>query len=189
MYVRFHIVPTFLYFVVFALYSWYLNRPFWQQWSAFIIYRYSNICFTPNHKCCVFFNLTLQTPKSDLTSFTKLTKYLEKRVGRAKSRDEIMVRAILVWLSHQEVEKFTSEEGTRDTPLGFLSLLGQKRSTYSTFFTLLCRYKRNLLSEYNDSYFCFCFLFVNVCLVLVCLRRLWFVEICHLIDWVKDYDV
>ena len=136
-----------------------------------------------------FFNLTLQTPKSDLTSFTKLTKYLEKRVGRAKSRDEIMVRAILVWLSHQEVEKFTSEEGTRDTPLGFLSLLGQKRSTYSTFFTLLCRYKRNLLSEYNDSYFCFCFLFVNVCLVLVCLRRLWFVEICHLIDWVKGYDV
>jgi hypothetical protein len=101
-----------------------------------------------------YFNLTLQTPTSVLTSFTDLTTYLEKPLRQANSRDEIMVRAILVWLSHQVVEKFTSEEGTRDTPLGFLSLLGQKRSTYSTFFTLLCRYKRNLLLEYNDFHFC-----------------------------------
>ena len=108
--------------------------------------RFSNICFTSNIKCCVFFlNLTLQTPKSVLTSFAQLTTYLENPVRQANSRDEVMVRAILVWLGHQVVEKFTSEEGTRDTPLGFLSLLGHKRSTYSTFFTLLCRYKHNLI--------------------------------------------
>lgn len=105
-----------------------------------------------------FVYLTLQTPRSVLTSFTKLTTYLEKPVRQANSRDEKMVRAILVWLSHQEIEKFTSEEGNRDTPIGFLNLLRQKRSTYSTFFTLLCRYKRNLLLEYIDFHFFFMYL-------------------------------
>lgn len=105
-----------------------------------------------------FVYLTLQTPRSVLTSFTKLTTDLEKPVRQANSRDEKMVRAILVWLSHQEIEKFTSEEGNRDTPIGFLNLLRQKRSTYSTFFTLLCRYKRNLLLEYIDFHFFFMYL-------------------------------
>ncbi|XP_052100578.1 hillarin-like isoform X2 [Mytilus californianus] len=78
-------------------------------------------------------------PKSDLNSFAQLIKYLDIPIKGRPTRDEMMVRIILVWLSNQVVEQFVSEEETDKTPLGFLSLLGQRRSTYSTFFTVLCR--------------------------------------------------
>ncbi|VDI26844.1 Hypothetical predicted protein [Mytilus galloprovincialis] len=78
-------------------------------------------------------------PKSELNSFDQLIKYLDKPIKGRQTRDEMMVRIILVWLSNQEVEQFVTGEGTDKTPLGFLSLLGQRRSTYSTFFTVLCR--------------------------------------------------
>ncbi|XP_076102755.1 lim and transglutaminase domain protein ltd-1-like isoform X1 [Mytilus galloprovincialis] len=77
--------------------------------------------------------------KSDLNSFHQLIKYLDTPIKGRPTRDEMMVRIILVWLSNQVVEQFVSEECTDKTPLGFLSLLGQRRSTYSTFFTVLCR--------------------------------------------------
>ncbi|XP_076102758.1 uncharacterized protein LOC143071939 isoform X3 [Mytilus galloprovincialis] len=80
--------------------------------------------------------------KSDLNSFHQLIKYLDTPIKGRPTRDEMMVRIILVWLSNQVVEQFVSEECTDKTPLGFLSLLGQRRSTYSTFFTVLCRRKQ-----------------------------------------------
>ncbi|XP_052100559.1 lim and transglutaminase domain protein ltd-1-like [Mytilus californianus] len=80
-----------------------------------------------------------KTPGSTLNRFEDLITYLEKPALGKESRDDIMVRAILVWLCNQKVETFATEERTKNTPKGFLSLLGQKRSQYSTFFTVLCR--------------------------------------------------
>ncbi|VDI26850.1 Hypothetical predicted protein [Mytilus galloprovincialis] len=80
-----------------------------------------------------------KTPKSALNSFDDLIAYLEKPLYGKASRDEVMVRALLVWLSNQKIENFKSKRGRTDTPRGFLSLLGQDRTTYSTVFTVLCR--------------------------------------------------
>ncbi|XP_076102745.1 lim and transglutaminase domain protein ltd-1-like [Mytilus galloprovincialis] len=80
-----------------------------------------------------------KAPASVLNQFEDLISYLDKPARGKESRDEIMVRAILVWLSNQEVENFTSMKGDDNTPKGFLSLLGHKRSTYPSFFALLCR--------------------------------------------------
>lgn len=89
--------------------------------------------------------ISFKAPASVLNQFEDLISYLDKPARGKESRDEIMVRAILVWLSNQEVENFTSMKGDDNTPKGFLSLLGHKRSTYPSFFALLCRYLSAML--------------------------------------------
>lgn len=90
-------------------------------------------------------NISFKAPASVLNQFEDLISYLDKPARGKESRDEIMVRAILVWLSNQEVENFTSMKGDDNTPKGFLSLLGLKRSTYPSIFALLCRYLSAML--------------------------------------------
>ncbi|VDI26498.1 Hypothetical predicted protein [Mytilus galloprovincialis] len=69
-----------------------------------------------------------KTPKSALDSFDDLIAYLEKPLYGKASRDEVMVRSLLVWLSNQKISSFKSKKGRSDTPRGFLCLLGQDRS-------------------------------------------------------------
>ncbi|VDI36854.1 Hypothetical predicted protein [Mytilus galloprovincialis] len=77
---------------------------------------------------------------ADVTStFEDLIEYLEKPFKNHQERDAFLVRAILVWLSNQNIDPMANSPGNSTSPTGYLALLGKKKTTYSTFFTALCR--------------------------------------------------
>ncbi|XP_056020401.1 uncharacterized protein LOC125652156 isoform X3 [Ostrea edulis] len=79
------------------------------------------------------------TPRQHTSSFKILKDYLLRDLDGQVDRERLAVRAIIVWLSVQEAEKFDSQPANEDSPEGFLSLLAKQRTMYSTFFTVLCR--------------------------------------------------
>ncbi|KAK3606227.1 hypothetical protein CHS0354_037900 [Potamilus streckersoni] len=51
------------------------------------------------------------------------------------------LRAIFIWLGQQDIENGDySKVTSNDTPKGYMKLMMQKKGTYASFFTLLCRY-------------------------------------------------
>lgn len=73
------------------------------------------------------------------STFEDLIEYLEKPFKNHPERDAFLVRAILVWLSNQNIDPMANSPGNSTSPTGYLALLGKKKTTYSTFFTALCR--------------------------------------------------
>lgn len=80
-----------------------------------------------------------KAPPTAAGRFEDLIAYLEEPFKNHTERDKLLVRAILVWLSNQNVNLMASKAANTDSPAGYLALLAQKRTTYSTFFTELCR--------------------------------------------------
>lgn len=63
----------------------------------------------------------------------------------------LTARAIIIWLSSQNVYQLKNGIGNQDTPEGFLILLGKNKTTYSTFFTVLCRYVKTCKLDLTDN--------------------------------------
>ncbi|KAJ8304490.1 hypothetical protein KUTeg_018073 [Tegillarca granosa] len=81
-----------------------------------------------------------QAPKSVTKTFPDLVKYLTMNLINSPHREMLTVRAIIAW--YLKVQDMTNGIGNQETPKGLLSLLGQMKTTYSTFFTVLCRKAR-----------------------------------------------
>ncbi|KAK3097224.1 hypothetical protein FSP39_007691, partial [Pinctada imbricata] len=73
-------------------------------------------------------------------SFQALNQYLLHDLTGQKDREKLTVRALLAWLGNQNVDGYRGHPCNQDTPEGFLSLIANKRTMYSTFFTVLCRH-------------------------------------------------
>ncbi|XP_052100576.1 uncharacterized protein LOC127734635 [Mytilus californianus] len=84
-------------------------------------------------------NYARNAPADVSSTFEDLIEYLEKPFKNHPDRDAFLVRAILVWLSNQNIDQMAMSPGNSTSPAGYLALLGQKKTTYSTFFTALCR--------------------------------------------------
>ncbi|XP_076102754.1 uncharacterized protein LOC143071938 [Mytilus galloprovincialis] len=84
-------------------------------------------------------NHARNSPGDVTSTFEDLIDYLEKPFKNHPERDAFLVRAILVWLSNQNIEQMAKSPGNSTSPAGYLALLGQKKTSYSTFFTALCR--------------------------------------------------
>ena len=80
-----------------------------------------------------------QASKKHATSFNGLLDYLTNPVSHEFHRDLLTVRAIMVWMSNQEIESTNYGHGTLDTPVGYLQLMKEKRATFAALFTTLCR--------------------------------------------------
>jgi len=72
-------------------------------------------------------------------SFPQLVQYLTGALDNTDEPQMLKVRSLVSWLSNQDVDSHTQTPANSKTPEGFLALLCQKRSCYSTFFTVLCR--------------------------------------------------
>lgn len=110
-------------------------------------------------KCTVDLYFPRQAPASLNSSFDDLLSYLTSNLENSDRPDVFRARAILVWLSMQDVDSRAVEEGQgdRETPGGYLTLLAQRKSTYSTFFLVLCRYGTVYDLKLNFKTHSFCF--------------------------------
>ncbi|OWF54034.1 hillarin-like [Mizuhopecten yessoensis] len=79
------------------------------------------------------------TPRYFNESFDDLLEYLVMGVDASARPDMLVVRALVNWLSSQKLNTYKHLEGTEDSPEGCLALLAQKRTTFSTVFTIICR--------------------------------------------------
>ncbi|XP_069109197.1 hillarin-like [Argopecten irradians] len=82
-----------------------------------------------------------QAPAALNNSFTNLITYLTGDLDNSDRPEVFKARALMVWLSIQDVDskEVKRKEGNTDTPEGYLVLLAQRRTTYSTVFLVLCR--------------------------------------------------
>ena len=83
--------------------------------------------------------LIYQAPSTVSESFEDLISYLEEPLLNNPDRNKLLVRSILVWLGSQNLEHYSSMKAHTDSPAGFLAMLSLERTTFSTFFTVLCR--------------------------------------------------
>ena len=74
-----------------------------------------------------------------MKSFDRLNQYLFEGLQGHPDKDRLSVRALLVWLGSQDLAKWKPVPGGQDTPKGFLSLIANRITLYSTFFAVLCR--------------------------------------------------
>ncbi|XP_069109200.1 hillarin-like [Argopecten irradians] len=81
-----------------------------------------------------------QAPAALNNSFTNLITYLTGDLDNSDRPEVFKARALMVWLSIQDVDskEVKRKEGNTDTPDGYITLLAQKRTTYSTVFLVLC---------------------------------------------------
>ncbi|XP_033749506.1 hillarin-like [Pecten maximus] len=79
------------------------------------------------------------TPRYFNESFDDLIEYLVMGVDASSQPDMLVCRALVGWLSSQKLNTFKHLTGTEDTPEGCLALLAQRRTTFSTVFTIICR--------------------------------------------------
>ncbi|XP_069138465.1 hillarin-like [Argopecten irradians] len=79
------------------------------------------------------------TPRYFNESFDDLIEYLVMGVDASAQPEMLVVQALVGWLSSQKLNTFKHLEGTEDTPEGCLALLAQRRTTFSTVFTIICR--------------------------------------------------
>ncbi|XP_060076469.1 hillarin-like [Ylistrum balloti] len=79
------------------------------------------------------------TPRYFNESFDDLIEYLVMGIDTSANPEMLIVRALVGWLSSQKLNTFKHLTGTEDTPEGCLALLAQRRTTFSTVFTIICR--------------------------------------------------
>ncbi|XP_021365663.1 hillarin-like [Mizuhopecten yessoensis] len=82
-----------------------------------------------------------QAPAELNSSFNDLINYLTGDLDQSERPEVFRARALMVWLSVQDVDSdhVKRKDGNTETPEGYLTLLAQSRTTYSTFFLVLCR--------------------------------------------------
>ena len=81
-----------------------------------------------------------QASRKHATSFNGLLDYLTSPTKHEFHRDLLTVRAIIVWMANHDLDNTKYGHGTLDTPEGYLQLMKEKRATFASFFTTLCRY-------------------------------------------------
>ncbi|XP_045176045.2 lim and transglutaminase domain protein ltd-1-like [Mercenaria mercenaria] len=74
-----------------------------------------------------------------LDSFQELIGYLTEPLHLDMFRKTKTARAIVVWLSQQELEWNSYGEKNLDTPRGLLQYLKEEKMSYTTCYTILCR--------------------------------------------------
>ncbi|XP_033730734.1 hillarin-like [Pecten maximus] len=82
-----------------------------------------------------------QAPSALNSSFANLIAYLTGDLDDSDRPEVFKARALMVWLSIQDVDskEVKRKVGNTDTPEGYITLLAQRRTTYSTVFLVLCR--------------------------------------------------
>ncbi|KAK3607073.1 hypothetical protein CHS0354_027935 [Potamilus streckersoni] len=74
-------------------------------------------------------------PDSVADSFDKLIEHLTRDL-----KDDLQkLRAIFIWLGHQNIEGGKYKDQATDTPIGCMKAIKEKKGTYATFFAVLCR--------------------------------------------------
>ena len=89
-------------------------------------------------KICGIFNYTLKANYSDAESFESLRDYLTRPLGD-EHREIQTARAIVVWLSQQDIDSRDYGEASLTSPRGLLQCLRKNKMTYATCYTILCR--------------------------------------------------
>ena len=74
-----------------------------------------------------------------LLSFTSLLDYLKAGIQQTIYKETLIARAIIIWLSKQDVDARDYGRSGTNSPQELLQSLKERKMTYATCYALLCR--------------------------------------------------